>query len=369
MSTSTKKISINPNLFSSQKTSKKREMGQSVKPLISPNILKNKLMNRIQQFKKTESEEMKRKELPPSPQVEIGKYTDDFQSSLDYLQNLSQINKFKKEKQKQQNKTWKNRTGTGGTGGTGIEYHAPHVELDLPEALREPIPRPLVTIQHQNNNNNNNPIQLQQQYKSHSGSGFGSSYSVDNVVPYGVLKGGLKPTFRQWTQKVRPEIPKSFHQPMSEREKKLQQLKEKFKQESSFPVPRPQHPHPQPQPQLQLQSQQPQLQSQQPQQQPMVKKTITKKYTLGKSKNNRTVSILLKDRNTRKQIQHEHKELKRKSIKDMKKYLRDHNIIRIGSNSPNEVIRQMYESSILAGDIVNHNKDTLLHNLSMNEDE
>lgn len=101
----------------------------------------------------------------------------------------------------------------------------------------------------------------------------------------------------------------------------------------------------------------------------MVKKTVTKKYTLGKSQNNRTVSILLKDRNTRKQIISQQKELKRKSVKEMKKYLRDHNIIRIGSDSPNEVIRQMYESSILAGDIVNHNKDILLHNLSTNQEE
>jgi hypothetical protein len=342
---STKKISINPQLFSSNKTNKRRENSVNIKPLISPNILKNKLMSRIKSFKQ---EEMKKNQSEREP-VEIGKYSDEFHNSLDYLQQLSQLNKYKKQK----NNTIKNRTNTT----------APHVELDLPDSLKEPTLEPssrnyppMVTIQ----STNPNPI-----------------YQIDNMVPYGILKGGVKPTYRQWTQKVRPtsHSPNTIQsfQPMTEREKKLQLLKQKFKQNTNpIPVSIPTHshtPNPIAVPTYNSESFNKSPNFEEESYEPLIKKTITKKYTLGKSKNNRTVSILLKDRNTRKQIVNEQKEIKRKSVKDMKKYLRDHNIIRIGSNSPNEVIRQMYESSILAGDIINHNKDILLHNLSTNLDE
>ena len=73
---------------------------------------------------------------------------------------------------------------------------------------------------------------------------------------------------------------------------------------------------------------------------------------------------MIKDRGTRKKILNAQKELKRKSINDVKIYLRDHNLIKIGSNAPNDVIRKLYESAMLAGEITNSNAETLLHNFS-----
>ena len=64
-----------------------------------------------------------------------------------------------------------------------------------------------------------------------------------------------------------------------------------------------------------------------------------------------------------------HVDLKKKSINDVKLYLREHNLIKIGSNAPNDVLRKMYESSMLAGEITNSNAETLLHNFSKDDKE
>jgi uncharacterized membrane-anchored protein len=78
------------------------------------------------------------------------------------------------------------------------------------------------------------------------------------------------------------------------------------------------------------------------------------------------VSVLIKNNETRKKVITAQKELKKKSIHDIKKYLKEHFLLKSGSSAPNEVLRKMYESVMLSGDITNNNKETIVHNF-MNE--
>jgi len=403
---SSKTIEINPALFSvgglTKKNRSKKNKSMSA-PLISPNILKNKLLKRIKDHKNKETENLEnnKKKLSSTTKTDntlndknplnnTNTYTDEFNDSIEYLQTLSKQSKIDSsnntKKEAIQRKTIKN-------------YNSmPVVNLELPEELQETFI-----------NTNNEIIS--------SSNIVLPTYKLDNV-PYGILKGGSKPTYRQWnkTQKNYQQNNNLLtNNQTSEREQRLNLLKQKLKQQSTI-VTQPIQAQPiQAQPiQAQpiqivtqpIQSQkQPNLEEilltqnliQKPKQEQefiinqqiqtpiinnlslnneairkepekikttkkLLKKTIHKKYTLGKSNIKRTVAVLLKDNNTRKNIINAQKDLKGKSVNDVKTYLRHHNLIKIGSNAPNDVIRKMYESAMLAGEITNNNKDIMLHN-------
>jgi hypothetical protein len=92
-----------------------------------------------------------------------------------------------------------------------------------------------------------------------------------------------------------------------------------------------------------------------------LRKTITKKFKLGKQPGN-IVGVLIKNNDTRKNIQKEHGLLKNKQLADVKKYLVEKNLIKIGSTAPPGVIRNIYEASMLAGELENVGKGVGLHN-------
>ena len=89
--------------------------------------------------------------------------------------------------------------------------------------------------------------------------------------------------------------------------------------------------------------------------------TRTLKYKLGKHKNGK-VSILIKNAQTRRKVQTEYALLKNKGILDIKNYLRSKNLLKAGADAPADVLRQLYEQSILTGQVENKSKYTLIHN-------
>ena len=91
-----------------------------------------------------------------------------------------------------------------------------------------------------------------------------------------------------------------------------------------------------------------------------LRKTITKKFKLGKTGD--VVGVLIKNNDTRKNIQREHGLLKTKKLSEIKKYLVEKNLIKIGSMAPPNIVRKIYEDAMLTGEIENVGKGVVLHN-------
>jgi len=394
---SNKTIAINPSLFSisnsKTKKNKEKKSANPVKPLINPNILKNKLLKRIKEHKQreTESIDIKKKEPDIIKNDTNNNYTDEFNESINYLQTLSKQKKvndektnYEKQKQKKkellEKKTIKNRENNV----ENLNQHQ-YVNIDLPEELK---------------------ISINSENKVETSSIVLNKYKVDNV-PYGILKGGIKPTYRNWSMNQRNNIVTNPNVALTiqnsglskekiERESRLQNLREKLKNKKNEVIPQQKHqqvqiiteqkPEQKPQQVQIITEEMPGDIQEKPQQfvleektnilneenigtKKITKRTIKRKYTLGKSSIKKAVGVLIKDRRTRKHIINAQKELKKKPINEIKTYLRDHNLIKIGSNAPNDVIRKLYESSMLSGEITNSNSEILLHNFSKEDKE
>jgi hypothetical protein len=89
---------------------------------------------------------------------------------------------------------------------------------------------------------------------------------------------------------------------------------------------------------------------------------LYKTYKVGKNIHKKTVSLLLKDNKTRKKINNELDILEKTPISKVKSFLREKNLFKIGSNVPENILRQTFINSILSGDVINKNFDVLFHN-------
>ena len=194
-------------------------------------------------------------------------------------------------------------------------------------------------------------------------------------VPYGCLRGGNKPTYRTYHRgqivQSQSESPDSHNttvkkplfsgitvspdenvDPMiQERQRKLREIQENF------------------QTQTQLTQQSDSIIEPLVQMKNKIKQTITKKYKLGKTPGSNVVGVLIKNSDTRRRIQEEHGVLRRESIVEIRKYLHDHGLIKVGSDAPPDVLRNIYESAKMTGEISNTNKHVMLHNFMKSEHE
>jgi len=405
--TERKTIQINPELFKiNNNFDKKKNKTIKNKPLISLNSLKNKFLNKIKENKNNEiklspflNKKYEKKKIDDikiksnndnNNDIEKDYSKDEFTESLEYLKKLSEKNKQIPNNSliNTNNKTLKNNVS---------------VNIELPVELKEKN-----SFVFQTNNDKNKSSK--------------NKYKVDNDVPFGCLKNGIKPCFRKWkTLKNSPLIyenedklkiiNKKINNNLIQQQEVFQELNQQqpayhqLYQEQQYNQPLHQE-------QLQQQSREPMFEESLQQslyQKPIlnkieenkedfiiekleepeevkkpeeiikkdinvpvkqtIKKTTYKKYTLGKNNLKRKVGVLIKNNKTRKNIMEQHKLLKVKPIPEVKKYLREHNLIKSGSYCPNDVLRKMYESAILTGEVINIDKDMMIHNIINNEDK
>jgi len=426
---STKKITVNPDLFNtSGSTRKNRGSSGEKKPKpvipiqINENSLKKKFLNRIKEHKNKEKIESGMKSNVAQNEIKVREQIanqtndgDEFRDSLQYLSLLSKKKKEEGAKKRNmatiQNKTVKNPYSQPMS-------TIPHVELELPEELKEPIrvthETPVMNLNFDDNyknyfNNTHSQIQqtqpqtqLQTQTQTrHLPSPppnpvqpqYTNSFHIEKEPPYGCLKNANKPTYRNWVRTKRnigdsADIHQSQVQlnpasnihfspdPQNERQKRLEQLRKKMKEDEiqklnsynhTILIPEKEQPilnNPTTRPDSQNKITEGGLaNAEEEPDKRYIKRTIKKKYTLGKSNVYRKVGILIKNNATRKKIINAQKELKKKPINEVKNYLKTHGLLKVGSNAPPDVLRKTYESAMLTGDVVNQNKDVLIHNL------
>jgi hypothetical protein len=93
------------------------------------------------------------------------------------------------------------------------------------------------------------------------------------------------------------------------------------------------------------------------------RKTLRRTFKIGKSKNTPRVSVLISNRTIRNNISNKSQSLKLTPISEVKKYLVKNGFIKVGSIAPNDVLRKMYETAMLAcGEIHNYNPENLVYN-------
>ena len=165
--------------------------------------------------------------------------------------------------------------------------------------------------------------------------------SLPSPPPYGNLKAGIKPTYRSYHNRTLRNTRFSIrNQTPQEVEKMRDTVSQKVNTEIKNALPQPQKPI------RRIKRR--------------FRNTRTKTFSLGR-KGGR-VGVLLKNRATRRKIASELTQLRRKKIGEIRQFLRDRDLIRAGTTAPNEVLRAIYEQSILTGNVSNKNKDNLIHN-------
>jgi hypothetical protein len=327
---SKKVISINPEYFkfggkSSKKKKKKKKRDDNILSSSVNKGLKKSLLNKLKEHqRKKEIEKLKNEELDGGDRHKVN---GELEKSIEYLNEI--VKKRKKNKENRKSRTMKKRP---------VIDNTPTINVRTPEPTSNILPNPL-----------------------------------DARPKFGCLKGGKLPTFKQYNKTLknnettqRPplvfnDVP-VYEESFDERQKNLNNITVKYNSvEEIRDIPAPT---------ATILSNIPIITSSQntsknhshnkKKRRKHKLKTIKRKITLGKKHG--MVGVLIKNRKTRKNVKKEVSNLEKKSLNNIKKYLRKHNLIKIGTSAPDDILRNIYESSYLSGDIYNKNPETLLHN-------
>ena len=355
-----KQITISPDLLKGAGRSipkkEKKEKNKSNIKMNKPSKLKKEFLKRIKNHRENINKD--------KSDIDDVAFSSDFQESMKYLMEMMKnSNNNKTLKRKPVNKP--------------IVNSQPDVNLSVPtELINTPLVNPIPNIENMSKIQSlpivnvqplvpkvpiqtnleiipNSPMTTSMMEKSEL-SPINTNYIKTDVlpdVPYGILKKGNKPTYRTWynkTHKNRPILDTNINKVQkTERQEKLDNLKNKMRVFSKPNI------------------------SYDKNKTYKKKKysTIKRKYLLGRNKTKRKISVLIKNKDLRARVQVERSMLRAKPLHIMKDYLYSHGILKVGNNAPKDLIKKLYEESILAGEVNNISKDVLIHNYFNKKDD
>ena len=358
---SQKTIQLNPAFLKTTgakkaKTRSKRDKIKNAKMPGNTNAMRKQLLKKIKDYQKNISDDTKTSQKTTEEKIENDsgeKFANEFNKSLDFLQNLSSKKKATKRKKA------KHKPSPTPSATSSVQNHTPSTEIQIATEL---------------------PLEMMESSNMIVPSRNTTLKNYSKEPEYGCLKNGKKPIYREWKRKTQRNL--GFQEPptvaidstsmitptdnsenimldgenkisdttvmsnTNERENLLLKAKNDFKKikEATPDITNSASVHTT------------------AATQDLEHRIKTKKMHLGKQSTTRRVSVLVKNRDTRKRIKHEHGSLKQKSILEVKNYLRKKNLLKSGSDAPPDVLRTMYENAILTGDIKNNTNETLMHN-------
>ena len=349
MSENTRKINIDLETFkipSGNKTRKKRDPTdeRKIKVRTPPKAQNKSLKRNLLKFIRNQQDRKMKADSSPISETPLDMdFKSDFKESLEYLSDVAKKNDVPKLSY---NKTIKNL-------------------MTLPAV---PIHNPILPDMSSMLNPSGMPFTLPQ-------------------PKYGCLKGGKLPLYKQYTRKQYEGDPQQFKnipvfkppviQPVFSAVQPLVQTPPIVQPTVALPKPAEQPPSLMPSPNIDLgkinmfKGMSDRLNISdlyKPSPSKKRRKTTRRTYKIGKSKNAPKVSVLISNRTIRNQISNKSQMLKLIPIHDIKKYLCKNGFIKVGSIAPNDVLRKMYETAMLAcGEIHNYNPENLVYNYFNNE--
>ena len=320
---STKTISVNPEFFNlknkkTKKNKKKRKHNKTINNL-QKNAIKEKLISKIKKFKK-------QNKLKESSREEKSNFSDDYNEAVDFMEEIVRKNKKKKKKKKQisvvtpslQTETKPNLKNTN----TSYSLVPPDPPFGILKNGNKPVYSEYMKNSIIDKNIKNDKIVITDDKM------FGKNIDVNEEI--NSFKNEIKNKFQ--SRKMNLEnLKKSFLKNNNIEEDDTKDKNKKFK---------------------------------------IKNKKIVKRFVLGKNKKTKKVSILIKNKKTRKVIQKDERELARKKMKDIKKFLVERSLIKAGSSAPNSLLKDLYKNCYLSGDVFNSGgksaEENLMHNWNKN---
>lgn len=297
-----KTISINPNLFSfNNSKSKKTSRKELPLKIQKPTNLKRELIKKIRTY---QNKTRKNKKYSFDD-----RFNSEFRDSIEYLRNVMDEKNIN-----DQNSVPQTSPSPTSTQSQSISQSSNIVTPNVSPIQNVPALQPINTVPSMETLQ---PLQ--------------NKDIIKDDLPWGILKNGSKPTYRNWIRNQTLKQKKQEDPILTDNYLAQQNNIEELKIEKREPR--------------------------------KIKKKITKKkYLCGKSKTKKQIGVIIKGIESKNKVLNEHCGLKKESIQNVKNYLYKKSFIKVGTTAPDKILRDMYESLILTGDIHNKNSHIMIHN-------